>query len=356
MFKNKIYKYFFKEFFRLFLIVSLAISLLVWITQAAKLLSLITELGNSINVYFIYTILSYPKVLSNTLLLSFMVTIFFLIEKFQSSNELNIYALSGVSKFKIFTRVFVVSIFLCVGYLILATFIAPHLSLKARKLLSQSKFSMVNSIVKEKNFNSILRGLTVYVENNDKNGNLKKIFIYEKDRTIIAETGKVFYDGENTFLELYNGSSQEGKNQNVNFINFSKTIFDFNKYAINNVVVPKFSEIHISSLFKLLKQNSGREKDIREEINTRLIKPFCMLIITIICSFGLYTNNEKFNIKKLKIVLFSSATFFLIINEILINLSAKNFFSTIIYIIFLTTIFFILFINFIFFIKRESLK
>ena len=45
MLKNKIFQYFFTEFFKIFLLISLSFSLLIWFTQAARLLELITDLG-----------------------------------------------------------------------------------------------------------------------------------------------------------------------------------------------------------------------------------------------------------------------------------------------------------------------
>ena len=53
--------------------------------------------------------------------------------------------------------------------------------------MGDSKFTLVNALVKEKNFNTPLKGLTIYVENNDKKGNLNGIFIYEKSRIITAQ-------------------------------------------------------------------------------------------------------------------------------------------------------------------------
>ena len=76
MVKNKIFQYFFKEFFKLFLIISLSFSLLIWFTQAARLLELITEFGNPIQTYMKYLLFNYPKILDNTLLLSFIEIIF----------------------------------------------------------------------------------------------------------------------------------------------------------------------------------------------------------------------------------------------------------------------------------------
>ena len=59
------------------------------------------------------------------------------------------------------------------------------LSIKGRNILANSSFSIANSLMKEKNFNTPLQGITVYVDKNNKKGILENIFIYEKKKIIL---------------------------------------------------------------------------------------------------------------------------------------------------------------------------
>ena len=343
MLKNKIFQYFFLEFFKIFLLVSLSLSLLIWMTQAARLLELITEFGNPVSIYIKYLILSYPKILDNTFLLCFLISMFFLFAKLETSNEMGIYWLSGVSKSQIIVISIYVSIFVLLINLILSIFIAPWSSGKGRLILGTSKFSLINSLVKEKNFNSPLKGLTLYVEKNDQNGNLDGIFIYEKTRTITAEKGKVLEDQNGSYLKLIKGTTQEKVGDKINFINFNSTIFDFSKYQLQNVETLKFNERSIFWLFKKLKENQNKKiNEIREEINKRLIKPFFILIACIMSCYLLYTNNEKINLKKLRFSIYSLALLTLVLNQAILGLSGTNFQLTIGYILSLIIFFIIL--------------
>ena len=357
MLKNKIFQYFFTEFFKIFLLISLSFSLLIWFTQAARLLELITEFGNPVSVYFKYLLFSYPKILQNTFLLNFIISMFFLFAKLNDAKEFGIYWLSGISKFKIYSLCIIIGSVVLVLNLILSIFLAPWSSYQGRLVLGESKFTLVNALVKEKNFNTPLKGLTIYVENNDKKGNLSGIFIYEKSRIITAQKGRVLTDGDNSYLELFNGTSQEKNNKKINFINFNSTIFDFSKYQLRNTSYPKFTERKINWLFERLKNTQISMKnriDLRVEINSRLIKPFVILIVSTLICFLLFTNNDKVNLKKLKIIIYVLSISLLIINQIMLNLSGKNINHTMLY-IFSLIIFFIL-SNFILFkfIKGET--
>jgi lipopolysaccharide export system permease protein len=357
MLKNKIFQYFFTEFFKIFLLISLSFSLLIWFTQAARLLELITEFGNPVSVYFKYLLFSYPKILQNTFLLNFIISMFFLFAKLNDAKEFGIYWLSGISKFKIYSLCMIIGAVVLVLNLILSIFLAPWSSYQGRLVLGESKFTLVNALVKEKNFNTPLKGLTIYVESNDKKGNLNGVFIYEKSRIITAQKGRVLTDGDNSYLELFNGTSQEKNNKKINFINFNSTIFDFSKYQLRNTSYPKFTERKINWLFERLKNTQISMKnriDLRVEINSRLIKPFVILIVSTLICFLLFTNNDKINLKKLRIIIYVLSVSLLIINQIMLNLSGKNITYTMLY-IFSLILFFIV-TNFIFFkfIKGET--
>ena len=344
MFKNKIFNYFLSEFFKVFLLITLSLSILIWVTQAARLLELITELGNPISVYIKYLLAIYPKILSNIFLFCFTISMFFLFSNLESTNELQIYWLSGISKNEIIHACIKLSVSTMIIYFFLVIFFAPWSSLQGRNVLSNSEFSVINSLLKQNNFNSPLKELTIYVRKNDQRGNLDNIFIYEKNRTIIAESGRILSLNNKFFLELYDGISQEKSNQNINTVKFKKTTFDFGKYKIKNTNYPKFSE---RDILWLLKRINGKEdepyikqdqiEEIRQEVNKRLISPFFILIICILSCFLIKKNNQNMSDKKYKFMIYLFTIILLIFNQILLGLSGlKIYYSTIyLFIIFL---------------------
>ncbi|MCI5054191.1 MAG: LptF/LptG family permease [Pelagibacteraceae bacterium] len=331
MVKNKIFTYIILEYFKIFLIISLSFSLLIWMTQAARLLELITEFGNSISVYSLYLFFNYPKILNNIYLLSFALSFFFLYAKLESSKELNIYWFSGISKKKIIKVSFIIGLLAIIFQLILSVYITPLFSAKGRQILGQSKFSLINSLVKEKNFNSPLKGLTIYVDANDQKGNLNGVFIYEKTRTIIAKRGEVISSDGNSYLKLYDGITHEKVDENINTINFKNTIFDFSKYQLQNIIDLKFSERSTYWLFQNLRSANKKANEIREEFNKRIISPLFTILVCVACGFLLYSNNEKINLKKYKLLIYTSVILSLIINQILIGLSGESIKLSILY-------------------------
>ena len=334
-----------QDILKSYFIVLISFSMLIWIAQAAKNLNLITESGLSIKIYINFIILNFPKIMSQLMIISFLIGLFLSITKFLESKEIEIYWLAGISKLNIAIIIFKISFIPVVIALFFSLYLVPNTNYKSREILSMSEFSMVNSLVKKNNFNSPLKKLTIFVNKNDNKGNLEKIFIFEELKTIIAKNGRVVNINDKNYLELTNGFIHEkNKDQNITVVKFDKTIFDFTKYQTGVTKYIKLQERSTIWLFDNYLKNT-KETNILEEIHKRILKPLFIPIISILCCFLLYTNNEKINSTKLKIFIFSISTILIIFIEVLIGISIKNnFFQIFFYSLPIIGIFFVFYI------------
>ena len=323
MFKNKLKNYFAKEILKSYFFVLATLSLLIWITQSARLLHLVTDTGLSINAYVNYIVFLIPKSISQLMVISLLISFFLSIMKFQTNKELEIYWLSGISKMEIVFLVIKTSLLLTALALFFYIYLAPISSKKSRELIANSEFSLVNSLVKKNNFNSPLKGLTIFVNKNDNHGNLEKIYIFENNKTIISKTGRVLNIDEKNYLELSDGVIHEKNTQNnITTIKFQKTLFDFTKYQRNIVTQPKVQE---RDTFWLLDEyGKSKNPSVLYEIHKRIFKPLLIPIIAILCCFTLYANNERIKLNKIRITIFSFSTLFIIFFEVLLDFSAKS--------------------------------
>ena len=327
MFKNKLNSYVISEVIKSYLTVLFALSLLIWIAQAAKFLGLITETGLSVKIYITYIFLIFPKTLSQLILISFLISLFMTILKLQENKELDIYNLSGISKIEISLLIFKISIFPTILGLLFYLYIVPTSNYKSRQVLAKSEFSMVNSLVKKQNFNSSLKNLTIFVGENDNKGNIEKVYIFEEFKTIISKTGRVLNIEGKNYLELTDGFIHEkDKNNKINVVRFKKTMFDFTKYQTDIIKDPKLQEQKTTEIIKQYKiiKNKKEIENLKYELHKRIFKPLFIPAIALICCFLLFSNNEKINLNKLKISIFTFSTIFIIFIEIILNFSAKK--------------------------------
>jgi len=323
MFKNKLKYYFLQEVFKSYFFILAILSLLMWITQSARFLYLITDTGLSVQTYAGYIFYLLPKFITQMMQVSLLISLFLVIMKFQNNKEIEIYLLSGISKIDLIKIIIKFSFFITFVALIFYIYITPASTMQSRTILTNAEFSIVNSLVKKNNFNSPLNDLTIFVRKNDNQGNLEKIFIFENNKTIISEKGKILNIQDKNFLELDKGIIQEkNSNNDIITINFEKTLFDFTKYKTKTITTPKIQEKEFFLIFDEYKKNNDRQT--LYEIHKRIIKPLFIPIIAIMCCFIFYSNNEKINLNKIKIFIFCLTTLFIIFIEILLNLSSVN--------------------------------
>jgi len=326
MFKNKLNNYFIAEILKSYAFVLATFSFLIWITQSARFLYLITDMGLSMNVYVPYILYQLPKIISQMMLISFLISLFISIIKFQNNKEMEIYWLSGISKKEIIWIILKISLVPTIIAFFLYVYLAPMTGLISRNILANSEFSFVNALVKKNNFNSPFNDLTVYVSKNDNQGNLKKVYLFENNKTIIAKQGRVLNTNKKNYLQLIDGFIHEkNENNKIKIIKFEKTLYDFTKYQSNIVTTPKFQERSFLWLLTEFKKNKNNN-NILFEIHKRLFKPMFIPIVALLCCFILYGNNEKFNLIKLRFLIFSLGISFIIFFEILLNLSASKIF------------------------------
>ena len=96
--KKLIFKKIFGDIGQFFLISTACVAVIVWIIQAVNFLDIISEDGHSLRVYFLYTLYSLPKIISKILPFIFMISVFYVVIKYELNNELIIYWVNGVTK------------------------------------------------------------------------------------------------------------------------------------------------------------------------------------------------------------------------------------------------------------------
>ena len=89
--KKLIFKNIIFEMLVFLLLALFSLTIIIWIIQAVNFLDLIAEDGHSFKVYFMYSLLSLPKIFSKLILFVFFISVFFTISKYEENNEILIF-------------------------------------------------------------------------------------------------------------------------------------------------------------------------------------------------------------------------------------------------------------------------
>ena len=349
--KKLIFKKFAKDVFQFFLLVSISISLIVWVIQAVNFLDIVTEDGHGFKVYFLYTLLSLPKIFSKILPFIYFISLFYIILKYENENELIIFWTIGIKKIEFVNVLLKFSIFYLILQLLFTTYIVPTTLDKARSYIRGSNVDLFSSIIQEKKFIDVVKDLTIFVEEKNINGDLKNIFLKEKIgeneyQTIIAKKGKIKkYDIKTTLL-LFDGKIINNNNKKINSFEFTKTEINLSKFATKTTTHPKIQEIgtydvlacivrlknfnnaYVSNVFITNKKLNNcipeNLKDTFQEIFKRFVSPLYLLTLSLIACLIIIKSKDDYEYFKHKFGLFVLGVITIIISEISIKYSSVN--------------------------------
>jgi len=342
--KKLIFQKFFSDNTLFFLICIASLSLIVWIIQAVNFLDFVTEDGHGLIVYFKYTLLNIPKIISRLMPFIFFIAIYYTINKSEDNNELKIFWINGIDKKEFLKTLLKYSIFFLIVQLILNSFLVPYTQNKARTYIQSSSIDFFPSLIDEKKFIDTVERLTIYIEQKNKDDEYKNIFIKdEKDlssiRIIYAKKGNLVNNEDQRALKLSNGKIINIDNKNITAFDFKSTVFDLSKYLTKSIIDFKIQEKNTKMLidcyinFHLLENenyyhihNCNKESRfvLNQELFKRLIKPFYYIALTICSSFLILLSKENSNYKLRKSYIFLFGTFILILSELTTSLSGRD--------------------------------
>tara|TARA_Y100000741_G_scaffold237200_1_gene181519 strand:+ start:2947 stop:4092 length:1146 start_codon:yes stop_codon:yes gene_type:complete len=345
-----IFRKFALDIVNFFLIASFSITFIVWIIQAVNLLDLVSDDGHSLNVYFYYVSLSLPKIFSKTIIFVFFISIFYVINKYNNSNELIVFWNNGIQKIKFINFILLFSILFLTLQLVLNLFIVPKSQNLGRLYIKESNIDFFPKLISEKKFINVVKNLTILVEHYEKNGKLKKIYINEKidngSKIIVSESGIILKKNKKYILRLYNGGITNINKDNAYTLNFSETDYDLSNFSTKSITHQKIQELNSFTMLNCIKEiylkkelfnnkfirspeneacHERTVKSIGEELYKRLVLPFYILIISLIAASLVIEPKSKYFFKLHKINIFLIGVTIIIISQ----LSIKYFLNSI---------------------------
>ena len=303
-----IFRKFSLDIVNFFLISSFSITFIVWIIQAVNFLDLVSDDGHSLNIYFYYVSLNLPKIFSKTVIFVFFISIFYVINKYNNSNELIVFWNNGIKKIKFINFILRFSLLFLILQLLLNLFIVPKSQNLGRIFIKESNIDFLPKLISEKKFINVVKNLTIFVEEYSKDGKLNKIYINEKidkskSKIIVSESGRIFKKDNKYVLRLFNGGITNINKDKTFTLNFSETDYDLSNFSTKTVTRSKIQELDSLVLFNCIKdyllvknlnkneviKNPKNEtchlrtvKSVSEELYKRLILPFYTLIISLV--------------------------------------------------------------------------
>ena len=344
-----------KEIFLFFLISSIALTLIIWVIQAVNYLDIVTEDGHSFKVYFLFTLLSLPKIFSQSLPFVFFLSVFYIVSDYEDKNQLLIYWSYGVNKLQVINQIIQLSLIFVIFQIIFSTIAVPYTQDKSRSYIRSSNLDFFPNLIKPKKFIDTVKGLTIFIDEKNEDGSFSKILLKDETNTnnvqiIIAEKGNIILKDNKKMLLLNNGEILKvNKNNKTTSFNFRTTQFNLENYSSKTTKTPKVQEIATIDLIKCfdflkknlntsvvirsLNCNSNFLKNIYQELFKRMYLPVYIALIGLIASLILLKSKNTQGYFSFKIKIFLTGIFFIILSDILLNYTGNKIINNLIYIV-----------------------
>ena len=345
--KKILFRKLLSDYLSFFFITIICTSIVIWVFQAVNYLDIMIEDGRDYLVYLNFTLLNFPKILSKVFSFSLFFSLFYVTIKSELNNELIIYWNFGVHKIEVVNFILKVSFILMIIQIILTAFVVPKSQDLARSFLKSSSINFFDNFIKPKKFNDTIKGVTIYSDKKDQNGDLINLYLKREIKPnefqiTYAKKGNFKQIGNSPILVLNEGATITIKNDDVTNISFSKSDFSLANIDSDTTTYKKTQEISSQNLIICIKNFYQLEKkmfekkvkdiencsyeniqNIIKEFYKRFLIPFYIPLLTLVPLLLITTSKENLNYNKLRVATFSLGLIIIIFSETTISFISK---------------------------------
>ena len=345
--KKVLFRKLLNDYLSFFFIALISTSVVIWVFQAVNFLDIMIEDGRDYLVYIKFTLLNFPKIISKVFPFALFFSLFYVTIKSELKNELIIFWNFGVHKITVINFILKVSIILLFLQILLSAFLVPISQDAARSFLRLSTVNFFDNFIKSQKFNDTIKGVTIYSDEKDKNGNLTNLYLKKEIQDnqfqiTYAKKGKFKKIGNTPILTLIDGATITSKNNEVTNISFSKSDYSLTDIETNTTTYKKTQEISsvklIECIYNFYKYDEKEFKfkvskienctynniqNIIKEFYKRFIIPFYIPLLCLIPFILITSSKENSNYYKLRLITFVFGLVVIIFSETTIRFIKK---------------------------------
>jgi lipopolysaccharide export system permease protein len=220
-----------------------ALTGVIWITQALRELDLLTSKGQTLLVFLTVTVLSLPALVTVIAPVALFIAAIYALNRLNSDSELIVMSAAGMRPQRLLRPFLLLALVVSAGIALMTLHLMPASFRDLRDLVTRIRADFVANVVKEGQFTSLENGITFHYRERAGDG-LLGIFIQdrrEKNRPIVylAERGQTVTVNGHSYLVLENGGVQRTEPSSRD-----SSIVVFDRYAVDlEAFTPSSGEI-----------------------------------------------------------------------------------------------------------------
>jgi len=226
-------KYIIRRAFYAFAMTLIAMTGVVWATQALRQLDLVTSKGQTIVQFISITMLAMPFLIVIVAPFALMIALILVLNALSGDSELIVIDATGGSRFLVLKPVMIFAAAIMALVAFNSLYLSPLGLAELRSEITRVRADLVANIVKPGRFITVEDGLTFHIRNRSGNGTLDGLLLHDtRDPdtafTYQADTGEILEAANRTLLVMRNGTIQR-RPQNkgdISIVRFESYAFD----------------------------------------------------------------------------------------------------------------------------------
>ncbi len=285
--------YLFKNIAIASVFIAFTLAAVIFLTQSLRFLELVIESGASSTTFWILTVLALPRFFEVILPLSVMAATIFIYNRMTMDSELIAIRATGQSPLCLSRAPLLFSVLVAILLMGMTMYVAPKALDTMQKMRHVIKAQFSTSLFREGVFNQFGAGLTVYIRDKTREGELRGLIIHdsresnEQPATVLAKHGQIIATDDGNQVVVFDGSRQS-YNADDNILQK----LDFDRYTIDlpsgGPVRDRWREPDERTILELLNPDPSNARDVESErdffveIHRRITSPLLVIGFTAI--------------------------------------------------------------------------
>lgn len=295
---------------------------IVWLTQMLRFVDFMINRGLTLSDFLYLTGLMLPSLLLILLPISLCIATIYTYQKLQNESELIVMSSAGISPWQIARPALLMGGIVMVICYILALYLMPLSNQKFRDIRLFFRDQYASILLEEEVFNTPVAGLTVFVRERNRNGDLHGILLHDARNpaaaiTMTAQEGRLENTPTGPRFFLKSGLRQERSGahmEKLSWLSFDEYAIDIGFYATKTMRQPEPDERGVGELFSQATSDPAKAPMLLAEAHQRLIWPMFGLALPLLAVALLQASefNRRGQLKRIVFTVICAAIFILL--------------------------------------------
>lgn len=232
-------RYIFRQTATSLVTIVVTLTLIVWMTTALRQISLVTNQGQSFEIFLKITLLAMPNLIAIVAPVALLISALHSLNRLSGDSELIVLSASGSTTWRVMKPYIVLAVIVSAFVFLCNAYLSPQSMRVLRDYAIKVRTDLIAQVLQPGKFSSPESGLTIHIAERTENGSLLGLMIHdERDdnqiMTYLAKEGQIVKQSdERSLLIMRDGHihRQNADSRAVQIVVFESYIFDISQFG-----------------------------------------------------------------------------------------------------------------------------